>query len=484
MNVLLLSNSAPNYHHFFKALATLMARDGASVAIAVDSAFSRQENRLDDLAFAPIHEFAAFFAAHKTDHDILTRYADFNLNAALLSDFERAATYRIWGSGADIDYFDRLKSALLTFFEEMIGRYAVDVVLYENVSNAFAHFALFVAQKKGARYCGISGSRLPGRFQLAEDPLADHEVANNFAAIQSGQLHVDDDVRDWASSYIAQIETVVPDYMKINRLDQLGLFKRYFRRDRLDKIISLLRHISDSRTDNFQIGNPLRTHAGLFLRNAGRRLRSGRVKKCYQKPVQGERFLLYPLHFHPESSTSILAGTYLDEYEVIRNIAFSLPEGMRLYVKDHLSAWAFPSLDFYHRIRQLPNVRLLAPDEPTKQLIKLSAGVITLTSTVGYEALLLKKRVFLYGRVFYEFHRGVTRIGNPAALHDLLIDTLGLEVDWDDAYNLDFVCAYHAATLPGTLNLMQGPQEASKVAQNVYEQMRHAGRLAAKLRAS
>lgn len=484
MNVLLLSNSAPNYHHFFKALATLMARDGASVAIAVDSAFSRQENRLDELAFAPIHEFAAFFAAHKTDQDILTRYADFNLNAALLSDFERAATYRIWGSGADIDYFDRLKSALLAFFEEIIERYAIDVVLYENVSNAFAHFALFVAQKKGARYCGISGSRLPGRFQLTEDPLADHEVANNFAAIQSGQLHVNDDVRDWAARYISQIETVVPDYMKINRLDQLGLFNRYFRRDRIDKFVSLLRHIADSRTDNFQIGNPLRTHASLFLRNAGRRLRSGRVRKCYQKPVQGERFLLYPLHFHPESSTSILAGAYLDEYEVIRNIAFSLPEGMRLYVKDHLSAWAFPSLDFYHRIRQLPNVRVLAPDEPTKQLIRLSAGVITLTSTVGYEALLLKKRVFLYGRVFYEFHNGVTRIDNPAALHDLLTDTLGREVYWDDAYNLDFVCAYHAATLPGTLNLMQGQLEATKVAQNVYEQMRHAGGLAAKLPAN
>lgn len=484
MNVLLLSNSAPNYHHFFKALAILLARDGTGVAFAVDSAFSRKENRLDDLAFAPIHEFSAFFAAHKTDHGILQRYADFDLNAALLSDFERAATYRIWGRGADIDYFDRLKSALLTFFEEIFDRYATDLVLYENVSNAFSHFALFVAQKRGAIYCGITGSRLPGRFQLTEDPLADHEVANNFVAIQSGQLRLDDEVRNWVTDYIAQIETVVPDYMKINRLDRLSLFGRYFRRDRLDKIASLLRHGFDSRTDNFQIGNPLRTHASLFLRNVGRRVRSGRVKKSYQKPVQGERFLLYPLHFHPESSTSILAGTYLDEYEVIRNIAFSLPEGMRLYVKDHMSAWAFPSLDFYHRIRQLPNVRILAPDEPTKQLIKISAGVITLTSTVGYEALLLKKRVFLYGRVFYEFHKGVTRINNPAALRRLLIDNLAREVDWDDAYNHDFVCAYHHATLPGTLNLMQGPHEAAGVAQYVYEEMNRAGRFVARPHAS
>lgn len=475
MNILLLSNSAPNYHHFFKALVRLLARDGAKVAVAADSAFSREENRLDDLEFARIHEFAAFFATHRTDSEILARYSDFALNAALLSDFERAEVYRIWGDGADLDYFDRLKSALLTFFEGIFEQHGTDLVIYENVSNAFAHFALFVAQRKNITYYGLAGTRLPGRFQVTSDPIEDKTIASDFAAIRSGQITVDEELRDWATDYIAGIETVVPDYMKINRLDHLALFGRYFRRDRLDKIVSLLRHSSDSRTGNFQIGNPLRTHTNLFLRNVGRRLRSGSVRKFYQKPVQGERFLLYPLHFHPESSTSILAGAYLDEYEVIRNIAFSLPEGVRLYVKDHVSAWSFPSLDFYRRIRRLPNVRILAPEEPTKQLIKMSAAVITLTSTVGYEALLLRKRVFLYGRVFYEFHQGVTRVENPAALRDILIDGLAREVDWDEAYNNDFVCAYHRATLPGTLNLMQGAEEAARLAGHVHQQMTGAG---------
>lgn len=468
MNILLLSNSAPNYHNFFNALAALLARDGASVAVAVDSAFSRKENRVDAAGFAAVHEFSAFFATHKLDREILERYAKFDLNAALLSDFERAQVYDIWGDGADILYFDRLKSALLTFFERIFEQHRTDIVLYENVSNAFSHFALFVAQQKGAIYCGITGSRLPGRFQVTGDPLADHAVANNFAAIQSGRMVLDPEVRNWASDYLGQIDTVVPDYMKINGLDRLTLFRRYFRRDRLAKIVSLLRHVSDSRTDNFQIGNPLRTHANLFLRNVGRRFRSGRVRKLYQQPVPGERYLLYPLHFHPESSTSILAGAYLDEYEVLRNIAFSLPEGTRLYVKDHPSAWGFPTLEFYRRIRRLPNVRLLAPDLSTKELVKASSGVITLTSTVGYEALLLQKRVLLYGRVFYEFHKGVTRIENPAMLRRVLVDALAREIDWDDAYNHDFVCAYHAATLPGTLNLMQEANDAMQAAASIY----------------
>lgn len=468
MNILLLSNSAPNYHHFFKALVSLFVKDGAMAVVAVDSAFSRCENKLDELDAKEIYEFAAFFRNHITDHVILARYADFNLNAALLSDFERAQTYKIWGGNTNVDYFDRLKSALLSFYEMIFEMHQTDMVLYENVSNSFAHFALFVAQRKGKPYLGLGGSRLPGRFSVSSDPMKDDAVAKAFEAIRTGQLAPDSKVRHWARAYIDGIETIVPDYMKINGLDQLGLIKRYFRHDRIMKIVALLRHAADSRTDAFQIGNPLLTHLALFRRNVARRFRSGKVRKLYQNPVAGERFLLYPLHFHPEASTSILAGAWLNEYEVIRNVAFNLPEGLRLYVKDHVSAWAFPDLDFYRRLLALPNVRLLPPEAPTKKLIRCSEAVITLTSTVGYEALLLKRRVLLFGEVFYAFHKGVTRVDNPAKLHDLLRAQLARPVDWDDTYNEDFVCAYRASTYSETLNLMQGPDGARETATLIY----------------
>lgn len=473
MNILLLSNSAPNYCHFFNALADLFRKDGATVVTAVDSAFSREENALDGLGFAAIHDFSAYFAGHRINHELLKRYADCDLNGALLSDFERAQIYGIWGRRADVEFFDRLKSSLLSYFEEIFVRHSIDFVLYENVSNAFAHFALFVAQKNGAAYCGLSGSRLPGRFTVSADPLADDGTERTFHAVRAGRLEVESSVRDWARDYIAAIETTVPDYMKINGLDRLAIGSRYLRWDRLQRVYALVRHALDSRTAAFQVGNPLRTHINLFLRNVRRRLRAHRVKNLYQSARPGERFLLYPMHFHPESSTSILAGTYLDEYEVIRNIAFSLPEGVRLYVKDHLSAWAYPPTVFYRRLASLPNVRLLGPNEPTKQLIKASAAVITLTSTVGYEALLLKKPVLLYGHVFYGFHTGVKPIENPAKLRPLIEHVLANPPEWDDEYDQDFICAYYLSTLPGTLNLLQGPSEARAHAADIYRELKN-----------
>lgn len=470
MNILLLSNSAPNYFHFFNALAQCFQKDGASVAVAVDSTFSREENKLDGLGF-DIYDFSKYYANHKTNFEILNKYSEFNLNSALLSDFERSEIYGVWGA-VDIAFYDRLKSSLLTYFEEIFNRHKIDLVLYENVSNAFAHFALYVAKKNGAIYCGVGGSRLPGRFTVTSDPLEDDETAKKFAAIQAGHIKVPEDIKEWAAEYISKIDTIVPDYMKSNGLDNVGLLKKYLRADLIEKIKSLICHAFDSRNAAFQVGNPLRTHFNLFLRNVGRRLKIKQVRKLYQEPVDGEKFLLYPMHFHPESSTSILAGSYLDEYEVIRNIAFSLPEGVRLYVKDHISAWGYPSMDFYHRVKRLPNVRLLGPNAPTKQLIKLSAGVITLTSTVGYEALLLKTRVYLFGRVFYEFHKGVTRIENPAVLRELILNGMAKPVDWDDHYNNDFVCAHHQSTLSGSLNLIQGENGAALSARKVYAVIR------------
>lgn len=468
MRILLLSNSAPNYHHFFKPLVRLFHEDGAAVAVAVDSEFSREENDLDDLNFAQIHEFSEFFRNHQTDWNILERYSDCNLNSALLSDYERSQIYGIWGGNVSVEYFDRLKSALLSFFETIFEQHGSEVVLYENVSNSFAHFSLIVAQKNGIKYAGIGGSRLPGRFSITSDPLHDVSIPRVFEKIREGEIEPNPEIRSWAKDYISQIETIVPDYMRVNGLEKISILSRYFKRERIGRILALSRHIGDSRTNNFQIGNPLLTHWGLFQRNVRRRLRASRVKKLYQNPVYGECFLLYPLHFHPESSTSILSGTWLNEYEVIRNIAFNLPEGMRLYVKDHTSAWAFPDLDFYRRLRALPNVRVLAPESPTKQLIRQSAAVITLTSTVGYEALLMRKRVFLFGSVFYEFHKGVTRVVNPAQLHDLLTSTVPFPIDWDDQYNEDFVCAYYMSTLPGRLNLLQGPEAAKATAEELY----------------
>lgn len=469
MNVLILSNGAPNYHHFFNHLGRLLQQDGAVVSFAVDSELSKDNNNLE-ASNCKVFEFSSYFREHELNYALLLKYNKYNLNAMLLSDFERAEVYKVWGA-KDKNYLSRLLSALISFFEFIFQETETNYVLYENVSNTFSHVAWAVAKENNVQYIGVGGSRIPGRFSLSSDPLNDNRPKKLFNLIRNKSIIVPEEVSQWAVDYLNNIETVVPDYMKINGLDKVNISKRYLKKEKYETIRRVFSHINDDEYHSFQSGNPVKTYLNLFIRNVKRKIKTLKLRDYYDKSnVQEDNFLLYPMHFHPESSTSILSGTYLNEYEVIKNIAFNLPQGCRLYVKDHISAWGYPSLKFYNDLKKLPGVNILGPNENTKELIKHSAGVITLTSTVGYEALLLGKKVFLFGRVFYEDHKNVIKISSPHKLFDIL-NAAPVNEPIDKKYALDFVAACYLATYPGSLNLMLSGQAAMAKAEEIYNRV-------------
>ena len=473
MNILLLSNNAPNYFRFFNEVSRRLVKDGHSVICAVDSGYSGDLNFTDSMGVS-VYNFADFFARF-SDDDVdcyLAKYADFNLSDAILSDYERAEVYG-FGVGRDTRYYSRLKAALLCFFEEIISANDIDAILYENVSNAFAFFAWIVGDSCGVGYVGLAASRLPGRFAIVRGPYSEAEQYDCILKeIESESLFVPSEVADWAKEYSAGIDHIAPDYMKYNNLDKTNLLEKYVNVDKLKKLGVALRHVNDRHEYAFQVGNPLLLSFSMVSRSVARKFRLKFIDKFYTKQEVlkslKEEYLLYPLHYHPESSTSVLSSAYLDEYEVIRNIAFNLPAGVYLYVKDHVSAHGFQAVSFYKGISSLPNVRLISPFEDTKKLIRESLAVITLTSTVGYEALLLGRKVFLYGEVFYKFHPNVILIDNPAKLFEIFKCHLRASAINVDDYNVNFVSAYYLGTYPGILNLFLDQRRTNELVDNIY----------------
>jgi hypothetical protein len=466
LNILILSNSAPGYHRFFNGLAKRLIGERHVVEFAVDSPYCRELNELDKTG-CQIHDFGAFFSRARINHRLLDEYRHFPLNAAILSDFERSSVYSIGAERTD-DYYLRLQSALLEYFEGIFASSGIDVVLYETVSNAFAHFAWFVCQRRKCLYLGFAASRLPGRYVIIRDFLHEHlPYQSTLKQIRDGEILVPMETREWVADYLKNISKIVPDYMAYSRLDRLSLTEHYVKKGKLRQLRIILRHLGDDHIHAFQTGNPLELAYQMVRRKVLRKLKLKFFDQRYSKPEPDEQYLLYPLHYHPESSTSIHAGSYLDELEVVRNIAFSLPAGIRLYVKDHPSAYGNPPVSFYKKIAALPNVRVISPFEDTKRLIVNSLAVITLTSTAGYEALLLGKRVFLFGRVFYEFHPNVVRIENPAQLFELFTNLLYTPLVADQAYNLDFVTAYYMNTHLGVLNFFLNAEETEKLVNSV-----------------
>lgn len=119
-------------------------------------------------------------------------------------------------------------------------------------------------------------------------------------------------------------------------------------------------------------------------------------------PRSGERYVLFPLQVQPEVSTSVFAPFCGDQVSVIEHISRSLPVDTWLYVKEHPVMMGRRALADYRRIRAVPNVRLLVPGLSTPRLIRDAVAVATITSTVGWEAVVHEKPVLVLGNVWYD----------------------------------------------------------------------------------
>jgi hypothetical protein len=455
MKVLILSNNAPDYHRFFNKLALRLEQVGHKVSFAVDCRYSRELNRLDETGLA-VHTFSDYWGTLEagTLSVAETRLAGTPCNIMHLPDYERA---EIFGFNAcrDGGYYDRLLASLDSFFERIIREEGVEAVIYENVSNTFAYAAWHAAKRASVQYIGLYVSRLPGRFEIVDDPFGESRIYQPvYDAIRCGSMTVPADIREKARDYLARFDEIRPDYMKFNDLADTSIL-RYAAKSKIRKVYHSLKRRRDDHSLSFQTGNPLRLSIRMFSRNIARIMRQRACRKFLTQPKKGEKYFLYPLHYHPESSTSVKSPYLIDELTVVRNLAISLPFGYRLYVKDHPSAFALPRTEFYRRISRLPNVRLIDHRHDTRNLIRRSAAVITQTSTVGYEALFYGKRVFLMGSDAYEFHPSVVKLGDPSFYFEHLQRSIDTPVDSRRDIDEDFVAAYFMRTHDGILNFNQ-----------------------------
>jgi hypothetical protein len=149
------------------------------------------------------------------------------------------------------------------------------------------------------------------------------------------------------------------------------------------------------------------TYEGGLFRATGRRIvkdlrRLSLRGHLSASPAAEERYALFPLQVEPEVSTSMFAPYCTDQVGVVEDIARSLPIDLVLYVKEHPVMMGRRPLRDYQRMARIPNVRLLRAGLSTSALVSRAAAVVTITSTVGWEAVVLERPVILLGNVWYD----------------------------------------------------------------------------------
>jgi hypothetical protein len=130
--------------------------------------------------------------------------------------------------------------------------------------------------------------------------------------------------------------------------------------------------------------------------------------KIATEPDLSKKFVYLPLQRHPERNSSPLAGAYVDQELIVQLISYSLPQDFFLYVKEHpIQEPYMRNKGFYDKLIRQSNVRLIKRNFNSTTLINHSMAVATATGTPGWEALFREKHVILYGRVYYQYMKGV-----------------------------------------------------------------------------
>ncbi|MDO8530230.1 MAG: hypothetical protein Q7S10_02380 [bacterium] len=334
------------------------------------------------------------------------------------------------------------------FFDHIFKQEKPDVVIGEPPAGLFGLIAYYFCQKYHVTFCGIAESRFPGRIDIYDKEWGYSKYQENFQTIKKEDFSPEEIAfaKDYIKKFISH-ETVYSSYYLtkvrfnpaefvghyIKRLVETGgIFWKYF--------------LHKNTFKNFD-------HEGRAVFNRSMKAPLITIKKNLKIRFQEgifdafeaqQEYFFFPVQYDPEASTLVLATYYSNQLATIKYVAATLPLPYKLYVKEHPGSIGSRAHAFYEAIKKIPNAVLLSSKEPTQNLILGSAGVITMTSTVGMEAALQGKPVYVLGNVFYSYHPSCQKVVNFEDLKQKIKEDLEKRQVMPDLeeINLRFIIAY------------------------------------------
>ena len=390
----------------------------------------------------------------------------FNLNGAIQSDRGFPLL--------SIEEAQRLTVTYYRFWSEFLDRHDANIVLHETCSLMFNFVAAMLCADRGGHYLYAIMAQGPGKgfnhLLMSGFDFTCPDLDHATAAVVSGALAIDeprcaaflDEVRQSFSVFLGGA------FKKpaLSRLAAGAVVKwalGLVRKNPHDRVLENIDHWQAER----------RVGAAKFWN-----LLRYRFQVRFDSFDPEAQFYFYPLHLEPEAVVLYHShGIYTNQVKLIQNIAAQLPPGVLLYVKDHPHDQGYRSADDYLALKAVPNIRLLPSSLSGKQVTAHSLGVITLTGTAGFEALLLGKPVFAFGKSFYAMAPGVTYLRNIRDLREAVYHA-ATRPPVGDATLHAYLTAYFAALHPGLTDYFSGRAQRYDIDLNRNAQVVAAGLLA------
>lgn len=197
-----------------------------------------------------------------------------------------------------------------------------------------------------------------------------------------------------------------------------------------------------------------------FVRFARKKLQAQkymkRLRAYYESKTSdipgNEKYVIYFMHYQPEATTCPAANIYVDQQLCIDTLLRNLPAEYKVYVKEHPSQFAARMEGatsrmsaFYDDLIKNDRVRLISLSKDSFSLIENAVAVATGTGTVGWEAIVRRKPVIIFGFSWYEnFDKGVLRVidGESASKIESFVENYS----YDEHALMSYLAAVDKAT--------------------------------------
>lgn len=316
---------------------------------------------------------------------------------------------RLYGTGASATVFNHtiriekvVWNALGIFHETKAER-----LVFINTPHSVLWYVAKVAEAIGLETCFTQTSPLPWRTWVVRGTDR-QELVSIEKDMQDGSAP-SLDIVGFIDKNRASYSIAIPEYERVRQdRHKGGFFRLRFEIERLlgSRSVKMLTK---------------RVYASVQKRSALRKYTSIQCRK-----LPAEKFAVLFLHYQPERTTLPEGYQYVQQWLAIRAINQALPEGWALVVKEHPSTFRHifaPTVreaEFYNSIRELPFTQLSPLDVSPFELIDKSAAVVTLTGTVGMQALIRGKPVLILGAAQYRKLHGAFAVKSVAEMRDAL----------------------------------------------------------------
>jgi hypothetical protein len=326
----------------------------------------------------------------------------------------------------------------IAFWRGLLERFRPVAVVNELVAIEISEVLLLEARRAGVRYLAGMNCVVDDYFYWLGDPIT----------LSGRCLHLPEPTavhRELAAAYVQQAldRSYLPFYVQ-NLVGRRAL--RPFLAATAKYLMWAWLGFTDRLRERFRYED--------YLAEYGKRLEVFakslfvRYDRLEALPPDAE-VIFYPLHQEPEATLNYMSAFYSNQVATIENILKCMTPQQVLVVKEHPVDKGSLLRGKFRRIRKENSSLYYLPAEiHGREVLARASRVVTLTSTVGWEAAIIGKPVYVLGQIFFDHCDRVVRVQDLDQLRDLLRAAPVGSGD-DRAELTEFVARMVAGSYPG-----------------------------------